>query len=105
MVIWYYSKQFINYFRGNNNHQDLLPYFSLGCCMEGLNNLFRCLYDVTLQHVETHPGEVWSYDVHKVVSFIIVLKKSYLSWVVISVYQIISCYVVIVSPTVKKTCN
>lgn len=51
---------------GNINHQELLPYFSLGCCMEGLNNLFRCLYDVTLQHVETHPGEVWSYDVHKV---------------------------------------
>lgn len=47
-------------------NQDLLPYFSLGCCMEGLNNLFRCLYDVTLQYVETEPGEIWSYDVHKV---------------------------------------
>jgi len=36
--------------------------------MEGLNNLFRCLYDVTLQPVETEQGEVWSFDVHKLVS-------------------------------------
>lgn len=51
--------------RCNINNSDLSPYFSLGCCMEGLNNLFKQLFDVKLQPVEVETGEVWSYDVHK----------------------------------------
>ena len=35
--------------------------------MEGLNNLFKQLFDVKLQPVEVEIGEVWSYDVHKLV--------------------------------------
>lgn len=34
-------------------------YFSLGGCMEGLNTLFKSLYNVTLEAEETEPGEVW----------------------------------------------
>ncbi|XP_029634269.1 mitochondrial intermediate peptidase [Octopus sinensis] len=51
--------------RCNVNNTELFAYFSLGCCMEGLNNLFKCLYDVHLQPVEVEHGEVWSYDVCK----------------------------------------
>ncbi|KAL5005339.1 hypothetical protein ScPMuIL_018795 [Solemya velum] len=47
------------------NNNDVTPYLSLGCCMEGLNTLFKHLYNVTLQKLEVQPGEVWSYDVHK----------------------------------------
>lgn len=37
-------------------------YFSLGGCMEGLNLLFKSLYDITLEAEETSPGEVWHPD-------------------------------------------
>lgn len=49
----------------NISHANLAPYFSLGCCIDGLNNLFKCLFDVTLQHVDTVRGEVWTSDVKK----------------------------------------
>ncbi|GAB1606399.1 mitochondrial intermediate peptidase-like [Argonauta hians] len=51
--------------RCNVNNNELAAYFSLGCCMEGLNNLFKCLFDVHLQPVGVEHGEVWSYDVCK----------------------------------------
>ncbi|XP_069566121.1 mitochondrial intermediate peptidase-like isoform X1 [Brachyistius frenatus] len=41
------------------------PYFSLGACMEGLNNLFSQLYGVTLMSEPPSAGEVWSEDVRK----------------------------------------
>lgn len=41
------------------------PFFSLGACMDGLNNLFDSLYGVQLQNSEVHPGECWSPDVYK----------------------------------------
>ncbi|KAI5706796.1 hypothetical protein M8J75_011389 [Diaphorina citri] len=44
---------------------DFAPYFSLGTCMEGLNNLFNKIYGITLQHVEANNGELWSSDVYK----------------------------------------
>lgn len=46
-------------------HMDSMPYFSLGCVMEGLNHLFQCLFGVSLQHVEMEPGESWSQDIYK----------------------------------------
>ncbi|KAM6970189.1 mitochondrial intermediate peptidase-like [Aplochiton taeniatus] len=41
------------------------PYFSLGACMEGLNNLFSQLLGVSFQAEEPRTGEVWSDDVRK----------------------------------------
>lgn len=46
---------------------DSLPYFSLGCVMEGINQLFQCLFAVSLQHVEMEPGEAWHDDIYKLV--------------------------------------
>ncbi|KAH9505407.1 hypothetical protein Btru_057187 [Bulinus truncatus] len=46
-------------------NMESLPYFSLGCVMEGLNQLFQCLFAVSLQHVEMEPGESWSDDIYK----------------------------------------
>ncbi|XP_041355263.1 mitochondrial intermediate peptidase-like [Gigantopelta aegis] len=51
--------------RCNISSDELAPYFSLGSCMEGLNNLFSHLYDITFQKVELQHGESWSYDVYK----------------------------------------
>lgn len=41
------------------------PYFSLGACMEGLNNLFYNLFKINLVNVNTKPGEIWSSDIYK----------------------------------------
>lgn len=41
------------------------PFFSLGACMDGLNNLFQSLYRVQLLNSEVFPGECWSPDVYK----------------------------------------
>uniref|UniRef100_A0A6Q2X8Z0 Mitochondrial intermediate peptidase n=1 Tax=Esox lucius TaxID=8010 RepID=A0A6Q2X8Z0_ESOLU len=43
------------------------PFFSLGSCMEGLNNLFTQLYGVSLNSEHPSAGEVWNEDVHKLV--------------------------------------
>lgn len=44
------------------------PYFSLGACMEGLNNLFTQLFGVSLMAEQPRAGEVWNDDVRKLVS-------------------------------------
>ncbi|NXC67283.1 MIPEP peptidase, partial [Anhinga anhinga] len=41
------------------------PFFSLGACMEGLNNLFSRLLGISLYAEQTKRGEVWSEDVRK----------------------------------------
>lgn len=47
-----------------SNHE-LAQYFSLGGCMEGLDNLFSALFGVTLNCEEAEYGETWSHDIHK----------------------------------------
>ncbi|XP_013074973.2 mitochondrial intermediate peptidase-like [Biomphalaria glabrata] len=47
------------------SNMESLPYFSLGCVMEGLNQLFQCLFSVSLQHVEMELGEAWAEDIYK----------------------------------------
>ncbi|BFZ00652.1 hypothetical protein BsWGS_03690 [Bradybaena similaris] len=51
--------------RSAMSNTDSLPYFSLGCVMEGINQLFQCLFAVSLQHVEMEPGEAWHDDIYK----------------------------------------
>ncbi|GBN61789.1 Mitochondrial intermediate peptidase [Araneus ventricosus] len=45
---------------------DYSPYFSLGVCMDGLNFIFKSLYNVTLQVEDVAEGELWHDDVRKV---------------------------------------
>ena len=49
----------------NSDHCKISNYFSLGNCMQGLNNLFNSLYGVKFQHQEASKGELWSEDVVK----------------------------------------
>lgn len=44
---------------------EFMPFFSLGGCMEGFNNLMRSLFGVRLENVEMGPGESWADDVYK----------------------------------------
>ncbi|XP_037952357.1 mitochondrial intermediate peptidase [Teleopsis dalmanni] len=49
----------------NANTNEFLPYFSLGGCMEGLDNLMQSLFGITLKNVEMEPGEIWHNDIYK----------------------------------------
>lgn len=49
----------------NASANEFLPYFSLGGCMEGLDNLLRSLYGISLQNTEMQPGESWHNDIYK----------------------------------------
>lgn len=46
-----YKKQFLQV-----SASEFTPYFSLGGCMEGLNNLMKSLYGITLENTEFNPG-------------------------------------------------
>ncbi|KAK6630661.1 hypothetical protein RUM43_014646 [Polyplax serrata] len=60
----YYRNQIVeNYLKVDAN--ELSSYFSLGACMEGINNLTEKLYGISLICEETKPREVWSPDVYK----------------------------------------
>jgi len=49
----------------NISANKIKEYFSIGSCMEGLNIIFTSLYGVSLNVIETLPGEVWALDVTK----------------------------------------
>uniref|UniRef100_A0A5K3FQN0 Peptidase_M3 domain-containing protein n=1 Tax=Mesocestoides corti TaxID=53468 RepID=A0A5K3FQN0_MESCO len=49
--------------------ESLLPFFSLGACMEGVNQLSDCLFGLRLQVEPALPGEVWHPDVVKVSAY------------------------------------
>lgn len=46
-----FKKQFLNI-----SASEFTPYFSLGGCMEGLNNLMKALYGISLENTEMNPG-------------------------------------------------
>lgn len=41
------------------------PYFSLGACMEGINNVMKALYGVRFEYADLERGETWSNDIYK----------------------------------------
>ncbi|GFT63196.1 mitochondrial intermediate peptidase [Trichonephila clavipes] len=45
---------------------DYSPYFSLGACMDGLNYIFKSLYNVSLKVEDVIEGEIWHDDVRKI---------------------------------------
>lgn len=45
--------------------RDYRPYFSLGACMDGVNNLFNNLFSVSLVEEKIEPNEVWYPTVYK----------------------------------------
>lgn len=49
----------------NASANEFLPYFSLGGCMQGLDNLMQSLYGISLQNTEMEPGESWHNDIYK----------------------------------------
>lgn len=49
----------------NISPSEFTPYFSLGGCMEGLNNLTQSLYGITLENTHLDPGECWNNDIYK----------------------------------------
>lgn len=49
----------------NVSGKQYAPYFPLGGCMEGLSNLFNCLFGISLVPEGTKHGEVWSPEVYK----------------------------------------
>lgn len=50
----------------NTSLNEFTPYFSLGSCMDGINNLTQALYGVKLESVPVLPGEVWANNIHKI---------------------------------------
>lgn len=44
---------------------EFTPYFSLGGCMEGFNNLMKSLFGIRLENTELGPGESWADDIYK----------------------------------------
>lgn len=44
---------------------EFTPYFSLGGCMEGLNNLMTKLYGIRFENTEMETGEYWAPDIYK----------------------------------------
>ncbi|KAF2901156.1 hypothetical protein ILUMI_05032 [Ignelater luminosus] len=49
----------------NVQNSEYSPYFSLGACMEGLDNLLHCLYGINLVIKEIVAGECWAQDIYK----------------------------------------
>ena len=44
---------------------EFTPYFSLGGCMEGFNNLMQRLFGIRLENTEIGGGELWAENVYK----------------------------------------
>ncbi|CCK68281.1 metalloendopeptidase KNAG_0A06200 [Huiozyma naganishii CBS 8797] len=48
------------------NHEPINAYFTLGSVLEGLSNLFKSIYGISLEVVASIPGETWSSEVRRV---------------------------------------
>lgn len=55
-----YKKEFLKV-----SSSEFAPYFSLGACMEGLNNVVKSLYGVNFEYEHMQNGESWSNDIYK----------------------------------------
>lgn len=47
------------------NISEFYPYFSIGACMEGLNNLLQNLLGISLVNTKLGPGESWESNIYK----------------------------------------
>lgn len=62
----YFATRMKNKYLGiSSQATEFMPYFSLGGCMEGFNNLMNSLFGVRLENTEMGPGESWADDVYK----------------------------------------
>lgn len=60
----YYRNQVVeNHMKVELN--EINSYFSLGACMEGINNLTENIFGISLICEETTPNEIWSPDIYK----------------------------------------
>lgn len=55
-----YKKEFLKV-----SSSEFAPYFSLGACMEGLNNVVKALYGVYFEYEHIQNGESWANDIYK----------------------------------------
>lgn len=55
-----YKKEFLKV-----SASEFAPYFSLGACMEGINNVVKSLYGVYFEYENPLNGELWAADVYK----------------------------------------
>ncbi|XP_015789497.1 mitochondrial intermediate peptidase [Tetranychus urticae] len=53
------------YSRLSSALQETLSYFSLGVCMDGLNHIFKSLFNIHLEYCAPRAGELWHPDVIK----------------------------------------
>jgi len=71
------------------DNSEFTPYFSLGTCMEGLNNLMNNLYSINLVNDEMAPGEVWASDVYKLAGIITVgFFEEKLHWFTVNLHPV-----------------
>lgn len=71
------------------DNSEFTPYFSLGTCMEGLNNLMNNLYSINLVNDELAPGEVWASDVYKLAGIITIgFFEEKLHWFIVNLHLV-----------------
>ncbi|KAL7052094.1 hypothetical protein ACKWTF_004765 [Chironomus riparius] len=62
----YFTSRMKNkYLQISSQATEFMPFFSLGGCMEGFNNLMKSLFGIRLENTEMDKGESWADDVYK----------------------------------------
>ncbi|KAK9507663.1 hypothetical protein O3M35_007470 [Rhynocoris fuscipes] len=62
-IPYFTSKAKKNWFKAEN--RQFSPYFSLGTCMEGFNNLMQQIFGISLVNEKVEHGEIWNPDIYK----------------------------------------